>query len=152
MKIELTKKQFKELLLLVSLGAYVKGAVEDMKGKYKGEDEITGYLLGYAKNFELEDMTEIFEGQLIQSDKFSEKVDKMMDEFEEDEFWHRLVMYLGKRDFFREVSKDELKEIKKDELGWLPEKIRDFYARYEKEFEKYGIERMVIDEDSKGIS
>lgn len=144
MKIDLTKKQFKELLLLVSLGAYVKGAIEDMKGKYKGEDEIADYLLGCAKDFGLEDMAEIFEGKLIQSDKFSEKVDKMMDEYEEDEFWHRLVMYLGKRDFFREVSEDELKEIRKDEFGWLPERIRDFYARYEKEFENNGIERLEV--------
>jgi len=144
MKIDLTEKQFKELLLLVSIGTYIKGAIEDMKGKYYDEARVMGYLLGYAKEFGLEDMAEIFEGKLIQSDKFSEKVDKMMDEYDEDEFWHRLVMYLGKRDFFRETTKEELAEIKKDEFGWLPKKIQEYYARYEKEFEGHGVERLGI--------
>jgi hypothetical protein len=152
MKIDLTKKQFKELLLLASIGTYVKGAVEDRKGKYKDRDETVDYFLSHAKDFGLESLVDNFKGGLIESDDFSDKVDKMMEEYDEDEFWHRLVMYLGKRDFFRETTKDELAEIKKDEFGWLPKKIQKYYAKYENEFEEYGVERLVIDEDGKGIS
>jgi len=37
MNIELTKKQYKELLLLVLLGSWVRGGVADLRGEYSKE-------------------------------------------------------------------------------------------------------------------
>lgn len=146
MKIDFNKKQFKELLLLVSLGAYIKGGVEDQKGRHYDDNELTSYLLSHAEEMGLGNLVEKFKGKLIQSDELSDEVEKMMENYDEEEFWQNLITNLGKRDFMREVSEEELAEIRKDKFGWLPKRIQDYYAKYEKEFEKYGVDRLEIKE------
>ncbi|OGS18189.1 MAG: hypothetical protein A3J83_04160 [Elusimicrobia bacterium RIFOXYA2_FULL_40_6] len=146
MKIELTKKQYKELLVLVSLGSYIRGAYADKHDEKYDDSEMSAYLLKYAKDFNLEKLAENFQGTLIETDEFGDEIDKIMEEYDEDEFWHRLITLLGQRDFYIEADKKELAEIKKDKFGWLPKRIQDYYAKYEKEFEKHGVERLEIKE------
>lgn len=146
MKIELTKEQYEELLRLVSLGGYVRGAVADIRGEEYDEDRIMEYLLNHAKDFGLESLTEEFHGKLIENDDFSEEVDKMMEDYDEDEFWHGLTIMLGQRDFYRDTPKKELDRIKEGEQGRLPREIQNYYEKYDKEFDEYGIDRLEIKE------
>jgi hypothetical protein len=144
MKIELTKEQYKELLILVSLGSYIRGAYADKHGEKYNDSEMTAYLLKYAKDFGLEKLVENFKGTLIETDEFGEEIDEIIEEYDEDEFWHRLITLLGQRDFYREADKEELEKIRKSEFGSLPKRIQNYYAKYEKEFEKYGVDRLEI--------
>jgi hypothetical protein len=147
MKIELTKEQYKELLVLVSLGSYIRGAHADKHGEKYDDSEMSAYLLKYAKDFGLEKLAEKFLGKLIETDEFGEEIDEMREEYEEDEFWHRLITLLGQRDFFRTHTEEDIEKIdKKGKWGSLPKEIMDYYAKYEKEFEKHGVERLEIKE------
>jgi hypothetical protein len=58
----------------------------------------------------------------------------------------QLAARLGRRDFFREMTKED--EAEMDKTGWLPERIGSFLATYETEFESYGVERMMIDQNA----
>ncbi|MFA5838942.1 MAG: hypothetical protein WC849_03325 [Candidatus Paceibacterota bacterium] len=147
MKIELTKEQYKELLLLVLLGSWVRGGVADIRGEYSKEmDELEEHLLCEAKNFGLADSVEQFEGHIVPSDRLSKEYEEIIEEYNDDEFWGGLSRRLGQRDFERTVTKEE-KQYMKDNNGWFPERIHEIYEKYEKEFEKYGIDRLEIKEN-----
>lgn len=143
MRVDFTKERYKELLLLVLLGSWVRGGVADLKGEYSPKmDELEDYLLGKAKDFDLEHLTENFKGHMVPSDAFAKEYEAMIEEYNEDEFWSELEILLGKRDFYEEATKQELETIEKD--GWLSGKADQYYRKYQDEFEKYGIERLRI--------
>jgi hypothetical protein len=150
MKIDFTKEQFRELLLVYLIGQYVKDAVDELEDKYDYDKsrELELYLLEQAQEIGLSELVEHFHGKLIPADVLSEDYDNYVHEFEGDSFWHELSTQLGQRDFYREMTETDSKYIK-DNNGWLPKRIHDYYERYENEFEKYGTERLEINEENK---
>ncbi|MBI1755077.1 hypothetical protein HYR65_02225 [Candidatus Azambacteria bacterium] len=147
MNIELTKEQYKELLLLVLLGSWVRGGVADMRGEYGKEmDELEEYLLREAKKFNCSDLAEYFEGHIVPSDRLAKEYEKIIEEYNDDEFWSQLSTRLGQRDFEKTISKEE-KQHMKDNNGRFPERIHTLYEEYDKEFEKHGIDRLEIKEN-----
>lgn len=146
MNIELTKEQYKELLLLVLLGSWVRGGVADMNGEYnKDMNELEKYLLSEAENFRLSDLAKQFMGHTVPSDKLSEECEEIIDEYNDDEFWAQLSRRLGQKDFARTITKEEERYMKEKD-GWFPERIHEIYDKYDKEFEKHGIDRLEIKE------
>ena len=113
----------------------------------KGEDfnkfeKSEEFLLKIAKENNFSDLVEDFHGGLVPSDKLSELVEEVIEEYEDDVFWHELITRLGKRDFWRSVTPGEKKKLDKEE--WLPERVHELYEKYEKEFEEHGIDRLEI--------
>ena len=43
-----------------------------------------------------------------------------------------------------DLSKEQLKEMEKRD--WLPDRAQEFFDKYNKEFEEYGVERLEIKE------
>lgn len=143
MQINLTKEQFKEMLLAAMLYSWICGSLAEGRGEdFSKYEKLTDYLLKIANDEEMFDLVENFEGNLVPSDELAEEEGEIMDKFGEDEFWERLVRYLGKRDFYRDMTKEEKREAKKN--NWLPERVHEFYERYNKEFEEYGVERLEV--------
>ncbi len=149
MKIELTKKQYKNLLEMNHIANGVLGILGDVlpeetnyKKKSDKTTELEDYFISYAENFGCKDMTEEFYGKTLLKEKIYEKLQEIMDEYDDYIFWNELEVRMGKRDFWRTMSEKERKDIEKN--GCLPERIHELYAKYEKEFEKYGIDRIEI--------
>lgn len=148
MKINLSKKQYEILIRVLDAGSSVYGILGDnVSEKYKKQsDEIEAleeYLLGFAKEFGREDMTQNFRDKLIMSDDLAEELQEAVDEYDNETFWHELEVRLGKRDFERTMTETEKKEIEANN-GWLPERIHGIYEGWGNEFEKYGIERLGV--------
>lgn len=144
--IELTKKQFRELLLSVIIGTYIREAVAELKDEELDSiGDLEDYIMSFAKDFDSEDMVEKMEEEiLIPSDKVCKEYhDEIIEEYDNDEFWTRLARDLGQRDFYRTMSNEEKKFIQKNN-GWLPERIHKIYKWYEDEFEKNGLENIKI--------
>ena len=142
--IDFAKEQYKELLLLVLLGSWVRGGVADLKGEYSpAMDELEDYLLGKAKDFDLEHLAENFKGHMVPKDTFAKEYEKIIEEYNDDQFWYELITLLGKRDFYEQATKEELEEIEKSD-GWLSRRVDQYYQKYQSEFEKHGIERLRI--------
>jgi len=145
MKINITKKQYRDLLLAVLIGTYIRGGVDDQEGKdFTKSEEIEKYLLTLAKDFDAEDMVEEFHGSLLPSDTLQEEYhEHYIEEYEEEHFWHELTTRLGQRDFEANATDEEKKKVEENN-GWLGDVIEPYYKKYEDEFEKHGIERLFL--------
>lgn len=145
MQLDLTKEQFKELLLNVMIGVYVRGAVADSRDEdFQQYEEFEKFLLEQARKAGWEEFVEDFRNTILPSDSLSEEEEEIMEAYDEDEFWHRLNLLLGQRDFYRSLGKEEAKELKKSHR--LPDRVHEFYQKWWEEFEQYGIERLEIEE------
>lgn len=146
MQIELSKEQFKEMLLATMLYSFIRGGLADDKGEdYKKYEKLENYLLKIAEDNGFNNLVEKFQGHLIPSDELSELEEKIMSEYDDDAFWHQLTTRLGRRDFWRTVTPAEKKEMKKRD--WLLDRAQEFFEKYDKEFEEYGVERLEIKEN-----
>ena len=77
------------------------------------------------------------------SDDYSEKLQEVVDDYDEDVFWHGLETRLGKRDFMRTATEAEMEEME-DNDGWYPDRIQGIYDGWSKEFEDHGIDRLEV--------
>lgn len=148
MQLQLTDEQFKELVFLTMIGEYVRGGVLDSWGEYDPQkhNALMEYLLQEAAAVGRVDLVEKFEGHLVPSDALSDEEEELMVEYNDDEFWSELSSRLGQRDFEASMTADEKREA--EAKGWLPERVQEFYEKYEKEFEEHGVERLRVIEES----
>lgn len=148
MKIELDKKEFKNLILLVAIGEYIRGGLADERGEdFTYWEKIKEKILNIAKDNDMDEMIEDYKGRIIMSERLSNEVDRIIEDHNESEFWHLLEVRLGQRDFYREATEKELETIE-DNHGILPYgKINNYYKKYEEEFEENGLERLEINEN-----
>jgi hypothetical protein len=145
MHLELNEQQYRELALLVSIGSYIRGGVDDMEGAYTREtDALQEYILSHAKDFNAEDLVERFEKYVVPSRALTAQYhDYYIEEHDDDHFWHMLEMMLGQRDFAYHASEEEKEKVRAND-GWMAGIVEPYYERYEEEFETYGIERLRI--------
>ena len=148
MDIKLTKEQYRDLIHLSVIGNCVLGILGDSFKGYKKQsvrcEELEDYLVGYAKDFDSEDLKGDYNGKPTIKGEFWEYIhEEFIDLYEVDSFRNMLVTELGKRDFKKTMTKEEKKYID-EHNGWLPDRIHDIYKSYEKEFDKNGVENMVF--------
>jgi len=151
MKIDISKKQYETLVKSLETASWVYGALSDeVDEKYQVEtDEIEvlrDELLEMASEFGCADMAEDFKGHVILSDKWSDRMDEVLETYDDYSLWHELEIRLGQRDFARTVSEKEKIEMRAGH-GWYPERIHKLYEKWGREFEEYGVDRLTIDEN-----
>ena len=143
--IRLSRRQLNELLLVMDIGMWVREAMLEAEDKsFDFQHQLQARMYAEADRVGLGKSVERFFGNLGPAAKTSRKVERIMEEYNEDTFWDRLEVDLGKRDFFRSLSDEEREEIENDPQQQLPEKIEWFYEKYGKELEEYGIDRLEI--------
>lgn len=151
MKIDFSKEQYEDLLKMCEVADSVYGIMGDMVSEdYKKQSEriveTRRHLLSYADQFGCGEMAEVFEGEIIPSDKFSEEMQAVIDDYGNETFWHELETRLGKRDFEKDMTDEEKKEVEKE--GWLPLRVNNFYDKWAKELEEHGVERLGVIKDN----
>ena len=146
MTIEFTKKQYENLIKLIYLGNWMINAFRIDEGVKKFE-EVTDYIYSFAKDFGLEKYIEYDEkfNKFYPTREFEEDTDieHYMDEYDAETFWDELVHNLATRDFIGKYGEDA---IRKMDFKERIEKEEPFIGKYEKEFEKHGIENLEIKE------
>ena len=154
MKIELSKEQFINLLKMSHIANNMLGILGDIlpETDYKKESDETEnleeYLLGYAKDFGCGDLIEDFYGKTLLRNEVYEKIDEIVEDYDDYTFWNELEVRMGKRDFERTITEKEKQYIKENK-GWLPDRIHEIYEKYRQEFENYGIDRLELKNDKK---
>jgi len=140
---ELTELEFEEVLLTVMVGVYVRTAVLDNRGRsWKKIDEHVKLFLHTAENLGFKKLVEYYNKAILPKESLCKREEKIIENYGEDEFWEELKLRLGQRDFFMEITEEELKNQKK--MPWLSNKINEYYEKYEEEFIEQGIERLQI--------
>lgn len=141
--IEISKDQLKEMILSTMFYSWVCGGLADQKGEdFSQYEKLEKFLFKIAHENGFSDLVEEFHDTLVPSDGLSKLLENTMEEYDEDVFWHELSTALGKRDFYRTITEEEKNQIEKEK--WLSERVYTLYEKYEKEFEKHGIERLEI--------
>ena len=149
MKINITKKQYIDLITMSRLANNIMGIlgdhIDDKPYKEQSDrlEELETYFLTFAKDFQCDDMVEEWRGEMIMSETASEKLEAIMDDYDEFNFWDSLTTEMGKRDFMRSITSDDRKYMAEHD-GLLPDRIGDIYETYHKEFEDHGIDRLEI--------
>ncbi len=140
---KLTESEFEELLLTFMVGVYVRSGVLDSQGKnWKEVDDQLKFFLQLAEGLGFRKLVEHYNKDVLPNEKLCKQEEKIMEDYNEDEFWNTLEIYLGQRDFFENATNDDLEQLKKD--FWLPDIVDKYYKKYEKEFMKHGINRLQI--------
>lgn len=151
MKINLTKKQYWDMMRSVYIGYWVANAIcEDDKEKDNGIESVRNYIFSFAKEFGLEKYAE-YDNELNKYyatwDMDDEpSVRDLIERYDEHTFWDEMSHRLGKRDFFRRYTEKEIENM--DEEDYF-ENIMRYEIEWEEEFEKNGIECLRLDNNKK---
>ena len=142
MKIELTKDQYRNLITTNAIGNGVLGilgdslADTDYKERSKLMDEVENHLLSYAKEFGCDD--------LVDEEYYEEKIQPILNDFEEFSLCDGLSSELARRDFKKEHARAEIRRMAKENAGYFGVEMYDYEKKYWDEFDKHGYERLEI--------
>ncbi|PIZ74793.1 hypothetical protein COY07_00120 [Candidatus Peregrinibacteria bacterium CG_4_10_14_0_2_um_filter_43_11] len=144
MKINITKKQYALLIKMLYLGDWMINAIKLPDDRNREVDEFFSYILSFAKEFGMEDMTDEDEGEFSASRELDEDdlVQESMEAYNEETFWDELIDRLAERDFHRKYSTAEIRAMK----DWIERAghTDEFRDKYAEEFEKNGLDRLEI--------
>ncbi len=139
----LTREQFRELLLNFTIGMHIRRRAEAAETDIAFLEELTRHLLSFAEGFDAEDLVERSGEGLYPSRELDELCHAALEVRDNEEFWDRLEDELAFRDYLRTLPPlERLFAAEKD--ADAPE---EFYRKYSEEFEKFGADRLVIDEN-----
>ncbi len=147
MKIELSKKQYRDLIEFLDTANYIYGYAGDMldNKKYKKKsddlDKVISHLLERAKDFESEDLVDEFEGRKFVEEKKSEKNLDLVFKYDEHIAWEKIVEMLARRDFVRKYGIEAIRKMSDHDRIHKEGEIEE---KYWEEVDEYGVERMEI--------
>lgn len=139
MKINFTKKQFKALMDLVYLGEWMANSTEIGSGVNKEYKEIAQYIYSLSKDFGYDDTVEYETKykEYFPTKEYEEEMEPYIEEYDVETFWNEISIRLARRD----VQKMKNMFISHDDYI---KKLFEVEDQYEKEFEKHGLARLVI--------
>ena len=135
--LELSRNDFRELLLLASIGDRIRGTVMDQTAGEAGEvhaihDRVIDALYEVALENRLPEV-KADEDHIDPGRWFDDDQIRILKEYEDDVFWDELEIRLSKRDFDRAAE---------------PLPIGLYREKYAKETTSYGVDRLFIDENA----
>lgn len=146
MKIHLTKNEYRLLIELLTMCEWVMHAHEvDSNEKCKDHDSLIQKMMSYYMDFKCED--------LIEYDKVGNKyyqtiiedpdspINDLIKEYETEVFWEELSHRLARRDTVEKLGRKKMSEMKTIERM---EAISEETVKYYKEFEKNGLDNLII--------
>ncbi|WP_136805580.1 hypothetical protein [Desulfosediminicola flagellatus] len=146
MKIHLTKKEYRNLLDILSISDWVMNAHRnEVEAKCKPYNELQQKILSYARDFGCDDVVESDKNSntyyLTHMDDDEAISNEFIKEYEEEFFWDELTSRLSQRDLIEEKGYDAVVEMKPIERMT---KTEEFSDKYHDEFENNGIKNLII--------
>ena len=126
MKINITKEQYKDLIVMTGIANTVLGILGDSlpDTDYKKHSDKIGkleeYFLQYADDFGCAEFTQEYEGVNILDDEMYEKhIMPIMEDYDEQELFDGLANELAWRDFRRDHTRAQMNEMEKENGGYF---------------------------------
>lgn len=146
MKINLTKKQYWDLLRSLYIADWMANAICDAGMKKDDEiKNIRNYIFSFAKEFGYDDFVEYSDeykeyfSTLAMDDESS--VRELINRYDEHSTWDEFGSWLGERDFYKKYTPEQIEKMTEEERFI---KLMECEIAWETEFETYGIERIGI--------
>ncbi len=145
MKIDLSKQEYADLLLMAAIGERVicnDTLLNEYDKRQKSVSKTLNALCEYAKDFGMEDAIEIWQGKTHLSEHYIFGVFDIMQEYEEEYvFWETGAVLLARRDFSETYSEAEWNAMDDEEARRI---FFDMRMKYLSEWEEYGYDRLRI--------
>jgi hypothetical protein len=145
MKVNITKKEYRILLHMLYLGDWVlNSCVPGERADTKDYRDLFERLLALAPGFSCEDLvSERSDGRYDPSAELEEHelIRGAIDEYDNETFWSELAERLANRDLIREVKEEAYAKMAPEERMQL---FFSYETKYQKEFERFGINRLLI--------
>ena len=133
MKINLTKKQYVELLETSYLARFMIEAYQlDTGERYAETDQ---HLLSHAQDFGYKAEEDSDLNQRFVNDETAEPLHRLIGEYNDCVFWEELVLRLASRDLARKLGQEALESLSPEEYESRLEPLMEAYRR---EFEDNG--------------
>ena len=149
MKINITKKQYKNMLVLVYLGEFMANGWK-VPGSDEWDTSLDGtaqYIYSFADQFGFGDLVEYdkerdtyYPTRQLDEDPL---VREAIEGYDEDCFWQELFHRLSRRDFRRDYSDEQIKDMEMGEYFSAEEPYRE---KWGEEIDTHGINRLEIDD------
>jgi hypothetical protein len=141
MKIDLTNKQYRDLIELLFLGNWLANASrtgaegDERLEKY---EEIQDYILSQAQHFQADDVVKAQGNDFYTTMDFEELLMPIVEEYDDYTFWEQISMKLANRDLLREIG--PVSQMKEEHR----ERMYEIEEQYENEFTKNGLKNLAI--------
>ncbi len=144
-QISLSQDEYRDLVGILDMGLLIKEAVREIRGEPKGEFAgVEKRVLEAAADTDAEELSQTLGKKLMPSDEVMDETEKEINEYIEDQFWVELSDRLGQRDFLENVTEEDLEAFEAGE-GSFPDGVRAYYDKYDREFDKHGLDRLRVD-------
>lgn len=150
MKINITNKQYRELIIMSGIANAVLGILgdgieePDYKSQSKETEKLEEYLLQFANDFGCNDLVEDFEGKKVLKEKFFDKlIMAVLDDYDEIELFDGLANKLAWRDFRKDHTETEIQKMG-GKTGYLGPQLYNYEKKYWDEFENHDYNRLEI--------
>ena len=151
MKINITKKQYRDLIEMCAIANSILGIMGDeldpekYKEKSDKSEELQNYLLQFAKEMDAEDIVDKFEGRYVLDDDFyEEQINSVTEDYDDHIMFSSLANRLARRDFHKDHTKEEIKKMAKENGGYFGVELHDYEKKYWDEFEEHGTDQLFI--------
>lgn len=158
MKINITNKQYKDLIIALGIANSVLGILGDTTPGKEGKEykkhsdrmeELEKNVLQYANDFGHKERVDEFEGETVMDDEFYEnEIMSIINDYDEYTLYSELSGKLAWRDFTREHTEEEMDTMAKKNHGYFGVALYDYEKKYWDEFEEYDYDRLEIREES----
>ncbi|MBU0731865.1 hypothetical protein KKC88_03225 [Patescibacteria group bacterium] len=159
MKINITKKQYGNLMLISGIANSVLGNLSDMlpNSEYKNQakeiNDLEEYFLQYADDYDYGEFTRKNGKETVFNDEMNERcIMPIINEYDKCQFFSSLAAKLAWRDFKRDHTKKEIDEMAKINGGYFGVEIYDYEKKYWDEFEDHGFDRVEMNKTAKAIN
>lgn len=138
--VDLTEKQFRELLIMVNIGHWITTGYRDEDDLF---DDTQQYLSSFHRDFKITDIVDYIDDlkMYFPTPEMKKKTDNFLEKYNEYTLWVELAWGLADRDFKRKFNKKEIKKMSKEEIHEAKRKITLPYFR---EFGLWGIENFTM--------
>ena len=146
MKIDLSKKQYQTLVKCIETVGSIYGVMGDMVDeKYKkisGEiDELSDYVLSFAKEYGMEKIVEEHRGKRYVNEDYTDKLMDDIREYEEYAFWDMLVRELARRELAKTIPEEEARNLGEEKMI---RKLWDLEEKYWRWVEETGLDGLEV--------
>lgn len=157
MKINITKQQYKDLIVMSGVADSIFGLLGDfVSDDYKKQSDrmhaLENYLLQFAKDFGYSEAADMSDGEFCMDDDFFEDtIMPITDDYDEYILYTELSNKLALRDFREDHTEEEIDEMAEMSAGYLGVPLYDYEKKYWDEFEENDYARLRIVPDAEKI-
>lgn len=146
MLIEMNERQYRALLKMVWLGNWAINAHREPDETQTEYNDLEQHLMAQAHSFGQEELVQFIQDdhRFYTASGFEEELLAVVDEYDDHTFWSQLESRLTERDLMNEYGEDALETMPDDEIQ---ERERPVLEKYMDEFDKNGIQNLVIREE-----